>query len=302
MANNIDVSQPFHEFIMTLEEGGRSDNTIRAYKFDWQHFSNWYETINEENIDLFRLTIPDVQDYVNWSLKEGFKANTINRRLGLIKQFFSWAEENQLISKDVHQKVKKVRIIPKQKLAPKALSKIEVRKLLRELERIGTLRDCAIVYLLLYTGLRIGELVKLTLADIQISERKGSVFIQADIAKGNKERTVPIPKETRYKLQAYLESLAKIESNTSIFIGRQGPISTAGVAAMLQKYAKRVDISNLTPHILRHTFAYNYLENNNNDLVALADILGHSDLNTTRIYTQRRLEDLQIGVDKLNFY
>ena len=82
----------------------------------------------------------------------------------------------------------------------------------------------------------------------------------------------------------------------------QGPLSVEGVAAVVAKYASWSQLEGVTPHILRHTFAYNYLENNNNDLVALADILGHSDLNTTRIYTKRRLSDLQEGAERVQFF
>lgn len=300
--NMLDASPPFQVFLNTLKENGRSENTLRAYQFDWQHFLAWYEAVNEEDFDLVRLTMLDVQDYVNWSSQQGFKANTINRRLGLIKHFLSWTEENNLSSKELRQRVRKIRIIPKQNLAPKSLDTTEVRRLLRELERTGTIRDCAIIYLLLYTGLRVGELVQLKLGDVLIGKRKGSIHIGSNIAKGNKERIVPVPNKARQMLQDYLNSRAIVALDELIFIGRQGPISTAGVAAMLKKYAKRVDINKLTPHILRHTFAYSYLEHNANDLVGLADILGHSDLNTTRIYTQPRLEDLQQGVELVEFY
>ncbi len=85
-------------------------------------------------------------------------------------------------------------------------------------------------------------------------------------------------------------------------MGRQGPLSAEGVAAVVAKYAAWSRLEGVTPHVLRHTFAYSYLENNNNDLVALADILGHTDLNTTRIYTKRRLADLQAGAERIQYF
>ena len=99
-------------------------------------------------------------------------------------------------------------------------------------------------------------------------------------------------------LSLKLGALEEVQMHTSdgmLFIGRQGPLTAEGLAAVVAKYATWSRLEGVTPHILRHTFAYNYLENNNNDLVALADILGHTDLNTTRIYTKRRLSDLQKG-------
>jgi len=72
--------------------------------------------------------------------------------------------------------------------------------------------------------------------------------------------------------------------------------------SFIQQGRRQVNIDGLTPHVLRHTFAYAYLANNSNDLVGLADILGHTDLNTTQIYTKRRLSDLQDGVEQVRFY
>lgn len=295
----------FEQFLTDLQKRGRSANTLRAYRLDWQHFTTWFAQVNHESISLARLTALDVQDYVTWSKREGFKPSTINRRLGVLKQFVAWAEEQGLASSDQQRRIKKTKIVKKQPLAPKALDAPQVRKLLNELERTGTTRDWAIVMLLLFTGLRVGELCALKRNDVQVTERKGTLSIRADVAKGGKERHVPMPKRARESLREYLAEREKtdaLSSDALIFMGRQGAISTAGVAAMLDKYATQAGLTDVTPHVLRHTFAYNYLKQNNNDLVALADILGHSDLNTTHIYTKRRLDDLQIGVENVEFF
>jgi site-specific recombinase XerD len=124
---------------------------------------------------------------------------------------------------------------------------------------------------------------------------------RAEVAKGGKERTVPVPKKAREALKVYMEELPS-ENNEALFVGRQGTLSVEGVAAVVAKYAAWSRLDGVTPHVLRHTFAYSYLENNSNDLVALADILGHTDLNTTRIYTKRRLSDLQEGAERVRFF
>ena len=87
---------------------------------------------------------------------------------------------------------------------------------------------------------------------------------------------VPVPKKARETLLVYMEGRSSGRVKNRYSLGRQGSLSTEGVAAVVAKYAAWSRLEGVTPHILRHTFAYSYLENNNNDLVALADILGHS--------------------------
>lgn len=298
-----DIFLPFQRFLDDLREQGRSLNTLRAYQFDWQQFSRWYSEANNEPVTLNGLTALDVQDFVDWSKRQGFKSSTINRRLGLIKHFTRWAEESDLIPTDLRRRVKRVGGAKKQQLAPKSLESIDVRKLLKELERTGTTRDRAAILVMLYTGIRVSELVNLHPQDVIIRPRSGSLAIRADVAKGGRERVVPLPIKAREALKFYIDERRKdgMTDNDPIFVGRQGPISAPGIAAMLKKYAQRAEIETLTPHILRHTFAFSYLANNGNDLIALADILGHSDLNTTQIYTKRRLVDLQNGAENIKF-
>jgi site-specific recombinase XerD len=289
----------FERFCHELRERGRSSNTLRAYRLDWQQFSNWYAHANGEPFTLERLTALDIQDYLRWGKQQGLKPSTLNRRLGFLKQYAAWAETAGLMSAEQRKRIQKIGIVRKQQLAPQALTAPQVRRLLKEVEVRGNLRDRAIIMTLLYTGLRVGELVALTRADIVLSERKGVIAIRAEIAKGGKERLVPVPKDAREALALYM---AQSENGECLFMGRQGPLTTAGVAAMVEKYAAWAKLDGVTPHVLRHTFAYNYLAHNQNDLVALADILGHTDLNTTQIYTRRQLSDLQEGVEQVRFF
>ena len=243
----------------------------------------------------------DVQDYIAWGKGQELQAATLNRRLAWLKQYAAWGEQQGKMTPEMRQRIKTIPIQKKQQLAPRSLAPREARKLLKEVKVRGNPRDEAIMSTLLYTGLRVGELVALREDDLTLSERKGVIQVRADVAKGGKERAVPVPKRARDALEAYLKVRTK-EMGAALFIGRQGPLSAEGVAAVVRKYAVWARLEGVTPHILRHTFSYSYLENNNNDLVALADILGHSDLNTTRIYTKRRLSDLQKGVEQVKFF
>jgi site-specific recombinase XerD len=291
----------FALFLRNLREKGRSPRTLRAYEFDWSQFAAWYTEVNQEPFTLERLAAMDVQDYLTWGQQQNLKPATLNRRLAWLKQYATWGMEQKVVDPDMRRRIKAIPIQRKQQLAPRSLSPQEARKLLKEVKVRGNPRDEAIISLLLYTGLRVGELVSLTLADVTLSERKGVIQVRAEVAKGSKERAVPVPKQAREALQAYLAE-RPAESNGALFVGRQGALSVEGVAAIVAKYAAWSRLDEVTPHVLRHTFAYSYLENNNNDLVALADILGHSDLNTTRIYTRRRLSDLQEGAERVRFY
>jgi site-specific recombinase XerD len=293
--------QRLDQFLEQLRERGRSPRTLRAYELDWSQFASWYAEVNQEPFTLDRLTAMDVQDYITWGRQQGLKASTLNRRLAWLKQYATWGERQDIVSPEMRQRVKTVPIQRKQQLAPRSLSSPETRKLLKEVNVRGNPRDEAIISILLYTGLRVGELVALELNDVTLSERKGTIQVRAEIAKGGKERAVPVPQKAREALLPTLR-YAHPDDGRALFIGRQGPLSAEGVAAVVRKYAAWARLEGVTPHVLRHTFSYSYLENNDNDLVALADILGHSDLNTTRVYTRRRLSDLQEGSERVRFF
>jgi integrase/recombinase XerC len=189
--------------------------------------------------------------------------------------------------------------VAQQALAPRGLSKTELRRLLKEVDLRGTLRDRALIYLMLHTGLRLGEAAALGMDDVALSTRKGTLKLRSEWAKGGKERIVPIPALARNALTAYI--VARPEGPSGhVFQGERGPIGRAGIAKVIAKYATSANVA-ATPHSLRHCFAYRYLEQSSNDLVGLAALLGHSNLNTTLGYTRKRLEDLAALMEPLDF-
>ncbi len=109
---------------------------------------------------------------------------------------------------------------------------------------------------------------------------------------------IPIPAAARSNVSTYLSEHRR--EGGRLFQGERGPIGRNGISRIVAKYAATANVS-MTPHTLRHCFAYRFLSATNNDLVGLADILGHSNLNTTRLYTKRRLEDLESAVEDLDF-
>jgi site-specific recombinase XerD len=289
------------EFLGWLQGRGRRSRTLSAYESDWRIFASWYERTNGEPFDLTRLTALDLNDYRAWALKENLAPSTINRRLGFLKQYAAWGLDRGEVEPAVQAGIKDVKLARQQKLAPRALSQSEVRRLLKEVELRASTRDQAIIYTLLYTGLRVGELAQLRVADVTLSDRKGTILIRGEHAKGGKQRQVPIPKEARHRLMAYLEE-APQQDEGLLFVGQRGPLGEDAIARVVKKYAAWAQLESVTPHVLRHTFSYAYLAKTQNDLVGLANILGHDNLATTQIYTQKPLGALQDEIEKVQFF
>jgi site-specific recombinase XerD len=288
------------KFFRWLEERGRRPRTLSAYRGDWRVFGDWFHQANGEPFDLARLTALDLNDYRQWALAENLAPSTINRRLGFLKQYTAWGLDHGIVEPIVRAAIKDVKLARQQQLAPRALSQAETRRLLKEVELRADVRDQAILYTLLFTGLRVGELAHLQAEDVELSERKGTILIRGEHAKGGKQRQVPVPLEARKRLAAYLDTHPFGEG--SFFLGQRGPLGEDAIARVVKKYAAWAQLEGVTPHVLRHTFSYAYLEKTHNDLVGLADILGHDNLATTQIYTQKPLGALQDEIEKVSFY
>jgi len=292
-------AEHFGAFTEELRGLGRKAKTLESYTFDWRLFSQWYAETNGEPFELGRLSSIDIQDYKSFLMARGSAAATINRRLVFVKRYARFGLENGAVRPELQGVLQRVSGVRRQTLAPKSVDARQVRRLLKEVELVGDRRDQAILYVFLFTGIRVGELVKVTRDEVALSEKKGAIHIRAEVGKGGRERTVPIPLEARRRLQAYLES--RKDNRPELFIGQRGSLREDAVVRIVRKYADRAGVA-VTPHLLRHTFAYQYLKKNENDLVGLASILGHENLNTTRLYTQKRLEDLQESSERVGYF
>ncbi len=278
-----------------LNENDFSPNTRRAFAQDLGKFSRWFTQANNEPFRISRVTTRDVSDFRDHLRRENNQAvSTVNRALVSVRRFFNWLVEEGHAQANPAKKVKELK---RQALAPKGLDRPQVRKLLREVELRGDIRANAIFHLFLFTGCRVGDLASLELGDLMLSERSGTVVYR--LGKGNKQRSVPLPLPARRAIQTYLETRPPVQSNF-VFIGERGRLTDRGVRNLCSKYAAVCGF-HIHPHLLRHSMAHRFLEDTGNDLVGLAQILGHESFNTTARYTKRSQDDLASASDRLNY-
>ena len=162
--------------------------------------------------------------------------------------------------------------------------------------RLMYLRDAAIVKLILYAGLRVGEIIQLRMSDIILDERKGSVIVRE--GKGTKRREIPLNAKARKAILDYLRVRPEVESEY-LFLGqRNEAIQSKTVQRAVGRFTETTDI---TPHSLRHTFAKSLIDSGVS-LDKVATLLGHSNLNTTRIYTTPGVQDLEDAIGNLDNY
>lgn len=290
-----------------LDDQDLSPLTIKGYLSDLNHFARWFEQTNGEQLTVQRITPTDVKEYKHFLLGvERRKAGTVNRRLAALAALCKWARQTKQITSDPTENIKGVAGVAR---GPKWLDKHEQHSLMRAIENdlelakknypkrwVTRRRDASMVLFLLHTGLRLSEAINLQMSDIQLSERKGSVLVQN--GKGNKQRSVPLNSDARKALQEWNEVRPQSDHLWMTVEGEHESLSGRTVQRVLQRYAKTADVKELTPHICRHTFAKNLVDNGVG-LEKVAALLGHSSLNTTRIYIVPSERDLELAVEHL---
>lgn len=303
----MDTLKPFETY---LHDQDRSRLTIQGYLTDLEHFSRWFEQTNGEALTPKRVTPIDVKEYKQHLLTvERLKASTVNRRLSAISAYARWARQSGQIRSDPTNNIKTVKQVA---AAPKWLDKNEQFALQRAIERdlqisklrypkrwITRRRDASLTLFLLHTGLRLTELLAMQLDDIQLSERKGSVLVQN--GKGGKQRSVPLNSDARKALQEWLVVRPKSDSDM-VWVAvetESDRLSGRAVQRVLQRYAQDAGLETFSPHIARHTFAKN-LVNKGIGLEKVAALLGHANLNTTRLYITPDKRDLENAVELLS--
>lgn len=291
-----------------LDEQDLSPLTIKGYLSDLGHFEGWFERVNAETLNVQRITPTDVKNYKQFLLNiERRKAGTVNRRLAALAALCKWARQTKQITSDPTENIKGV---PSVARSPKWLDKHEQHALKRAIENdlelakknypkrwVTRRRDASLTLFLLHTGLRLSEAIGLRMTDLELSERKGNILVQN--GKGNKQRNVPLNADARKALQDWIAVRPGCDHLWMTVEGEHESLSGRTVQRILQRYAKAANIKELTPHICRHTFAKNLVDGGVG-LEKVAALLGHSSLNTTRIYIAPSERDLELAVEHLS--
>ena len=275
-------------------ERGLSDNSLSAYRTDLSQLVRWLREERGTVSSLSNLDSGDLQAYLAYRFRQGYSPRSTARLLSCLRSFFRYTIRQNWCVVDPSLDVEPPKL---GRALPKSLSESEVEALL-EAPRVSDpveFRDRAMLEILYACGLRVSELVGLTLLSVSINQ--GIVRV---VGKGSKERLVPMGEEALLWLQRYLaearpELVAK-KSNDFLFPSLRGQQMTRQTFwHRIKLYAKRAEIrSPLSPHTLRHAFA-THLLNHGADLRVVQMLLGHADLTTTQIYThvaQQRLQDL----------
>lgn len=271
-------------------EHNLSNNTIASYRFDLEALRLFLKTSDQT---LMQAQKSDLQDFLYHQVEKKYQSTTIARQLSAIKRFYYYLYQETYRTDDPSATL----AAPKksQKL-PKDLTERQINALLEapNVNDVIELRDKAMIEVLYATGLRVSELVQLTFNDLNLNQ--GVIRI---IGKGDKERLVPLGEEALYWLQHYLKAgryaLLKAKQSDVIFPSRLGQKMTRQTFwHRIKAYAIKaeIELSHLSPHVLRHAFA-THLLNHGADLRVVQMLLGHSSLSTTQIYTHVATERLK---------
>ncbi|MDE5756764.1 MAG: tyrosine-type recombinase/integrase [Clostridia bacterium] len=269
----------FRNYLQTTKN--LSSKTLNAYSIDLNQFFKFEEDILHPDICAFISYL-----HINLNLKD----SSIRRKIITLKIFYEYLINRDLIAISPFAKLK-FKFKQEQRL-PKTLSITEVSKILdcfdidiNTLSPFATkmyIRDSALMDLLISTGIRIGEAAAITLDDIITSDH--TLLIHG---KGRKQRLLYISSQVTWNRIKLLMKERKHSDNCQLFVNRYGqPLSINGIENIYKKYVTLANVNpKSTPHYLRHTFATNLLANGA-DLRSVQEILGHSSVATTQIYTE----------------
>ncbi len=271
------------EYLRYLKiEKGLSDASISSYNQDLKKYSQFLEDQNVTRVD--SITAETLVSFLQFLTSENKSAKTIRRMQSTLKNFHQFLQIERITENNPALRLQTPR---EEKALPVVLTIEEMERLLQSPDQTTQgIRDNAMMELLYASGLRVSELINLNISDLNLE--MGFIHVYG---KGEKERIVPTTEYVAKKLTNYIKNyrlkLLKDENIDTLFLTNRGKgFTRQGLWKTIKKYVRESGIDkNITPHTFRHSFATHLIENGA-DLRAVQEMLGHSDISTTQIYTQ----------------
>jgi integrase/recombinase XerD len=296
------LQEVIDEYIASLslkEQGhdGTNQNTVVAYRNDLkqvcvylkrQQIENWQQ-VTHEHIAGYLLEMRDGQAY---------RPATIARKLAALKTFFRYLQSTGIIMFDPIEKLDAPRI---QRELPHVLSQEQIANLFRQVDvetPVGE-RDFAMLHMLYATGMRVSELISLNLSDFDAE--RATIVCPGRNGRSRRERVLPLSTTTVESTKRYLETarlglIARHPEEQALFLNHHGErLTRQGFWLIIKGYARQAGITEITPHMLRHSFAILMLQGGM-ELRSVQELLGHAHISTTQVYSQLARERVTTGV------
>lgn len=259
-----------------------SSNTLESYRYDLQRYMHYCQQHRFNPLN--GVTPGKLSRYIQALFDIGFAVSSIQRTLSSLKSYYSFCVAEGLIKQDPTELLEGPR---NGRYLPSVLDTEEIIQLLETIDtkKRGGIRDRALLETLYATGMRVSEIVSLTIEQLLINEKLVRIF-----GKGSKERIVPIGDIALSWIKEYREIerpfFARPVSDSTVFLNVRGkPLSRMGIWKIIQKYTQTAGITkSISPHTFRHSFATHLLEGGA-DLRSVQEMLGHANITTTEIYT-----------------
>ncbi len=288
--NSSEFDQLLDDYVFFLKiERSLSGNTVESYKFDLNCFFNFLRHQKVKRITDVDIVV--LEHFVSWLFEREFSSRSVARYISSLRGFFKYLVTQGIVPANPVDKLDGPRI---KKILPEIMTYDEIEKLINVIptDSILGIRNRTIIEVLYSCGLRVSELINLTLRNIIFEVEILRIF-----GKGSKERIVPIGRIALEWLRRYLQEsrpfLEKLRRTDLVFLNaRGGKLTRMGIWKIIQYYAKQVGLENKAhPHVFRHSFATHLLEGGA-DIRIVQELLGHSDISTTQIYTHLTKEYL----------
>ncbi|MHA2294888.1 MAG: site-specific tyrosine recombinase/integron integrase [Candidatus Hodarchaeales archaeon] len=272
--------QKVENYLLYLEiERGYSSKTIKEYAYDLQMFQRFIQK------DLDSTSSWDIRRFLKHLKQDrGYSNTSVHRKICSIRSLFKFLEKEKVVD---HNPAASIETPKVPKSLPKTVTVEEVKKLLDSTEN---LRNRLILLLLYSTGLRVSELANLSVDDVQFDEE----LIKVVRGKGSKDRVVPLNINVATLLKKYIEQTTNSRRDNSAFINKYGSgLTPRSIQRIVKGCKERAGLDKkVTPHVLRHAFATHLIEGGV-DIRLIQELLGHSSLSTTQIYTHVSLSHLR---------